>query len=200
VPDIVLITKIVSGGQTGADQAALDFAIERGISHGGWVPSGRRTEAGILPEKYLLMEMETADYSERTEKNVSEYDVTPIITHGRPTGGTEYTENMAGKHDKPFTHIDADAISEEDAAKLLRTWISENRIEVLNVEGPSASEDPEIYKTTNSPALKPTIKWELPMDLKAGRYKIQARFRDDVWPDMPRRIETPEFETSRSQD
>ena len=81
------IRKIISGGQTGADQAALDFAIDRGIPHGGWVPKGRKTETGMLPEKYQLKEMETASYSKRTEQNVIDSDGTFIISHGTLTGG-----------------------------------------------------------------------------------------------------------------
>lgn len=48
---------IVSGGQTGADQAGLDAAINLGIPYGGWIPKGRLTEDGPLPEKYQLQEM-----------------------------------------------------------------------------------------------------------------------------------------------
>jgi len=63
-----MITKIISGGQTGADQAALNFAIEHGIPHGGWIPKGRKTEDGILPEKYHLDEMPTASYVSLADK------------------------------------------------------------------------------------------------------------------------------------
>ena len=54
-----MIEKIISGGQTGADQAALDAAIKLGIPHGGWMPIGRMTEDGPLPDKYDLIEMPT---------------------------------------------------------------------------------------------------------------------------------------------
>jgi predicted Rossmann-fold nucleotide-binding protein len=69
-----MLTKIISGGQTGADQAALDAAIELGIPHGGWIPKGRLTEAGPLPEKYNLTEMPTKDYLKRTKQNVADSD------------------------------------------------------------------------------------------------------------------------------
>lgn len=68
--DGVMITKIISGGQTGADRAALDFAIKHTIPHGGWIPKGRKTEEGILPDNYQLREMETTSYSKRTEQNI----------------------------------------------------------------------------------------------------------------------------------
>ena len=65
-----MVNKIISGGQTGADQAALDVAIKLGIPHGGWIPKGRKTESGPLPDKYLLQEMPNGSYAKRTEKNV----------------------------------------------------------------------------------------------------------------------------------
>ena len=65
---MIKFERIVSGGQTGADQAALDVAIELAIPHGGWVPKGRRTERGPLPEKYRMKEMPTDSYPKRTEQ------------------------------------------------------------------------------------------------------------------------------------
>jgi hypothetical protein len=75
-----LIEKIISGGQTGADRDALDIAIELGIPHGGWLPKGRKTEEGPLPEKYQLEEMRAASYEMRTVKNVLEADGTLFHT------------------------------------------------------------------------------------------------------------------------
>jgi hypothetical protein len=116
-----MITKIVSGGQTGADQAALDVAIELGISHGGWIPKGRKTERGPLPSKYQLQEMPTASYPTRTERNVKDSDGTLIISHGELTGGSDYTRKMAEKHGKPWIHIDAKNHSVEAAVVMIRT-------------------------------------------------------------------------------
>jgi hypothetical protein len=82
------ITKIISGGQTSADQAVLDVAIKKGIPHGGWIPKVRLTEAGILPEKYQFKEMETGSYPKRTEQNVIDSDGTLIVSHGTLTGGS----------------------------------------------------------------------------------------------------------------
>jgi len=81
-----MIKKIISGGQTGADLAALDVAIKLGISHGGWIPKGRLTEAGVLDEKYKLTEMETSNYNKRTEQNVVDSDGTLIVSRGKLTG------------------------------------------------------------------------------------------------------------------
>jgi len=143
-----LIRRIISGGQTGADQAALDVAIELGIPHGGWVPKGRLTEAGPLPAKYRMTEMPTTDYPARTEKNVSDSDGTLIISRGEITGGSENTRKLAQNHGKPWIHVDANKHSVEAAVQLILAWISENKIAVLNVAGPRASKDREIYSTT----------------------------------------------------
>ena len=90
-----MLEKIVSGGQTGADRAALDFAIKQKIPHGGWVPKGGLAEDGPLPKKYKLTEMPTDSYQERTEQNVIDSDGTVIISHGKLTGGSAYTQKMA---------------------------------------------------------------------------------------------------------
>ena len=84
-----MIVKIISGGQSGVDRAALDAAIRLGIPHGGWVPKGRLAEDGPLPETYSLRETPTAVYAERTEKNVVDSDGTLIISRGELTGGSD---------------------------------------------------------------------------------------------------------------
>jgi len=140
--------KIISGGQTGADRAALDYAIEFNISYGGWVPKGRKTEDGRLPAKYILQEMQTSDYSKRTEKNILAADGTLIVSHGRLTGGSALTQFLAEKNDKPFFHVDFNRMSLEEAGKAVRIWVEKNEIETLNVAGPRASKDSAIYEAT----------------------------------------------------
>lgn len=140
-----MLTKIISGGQTGADQAALDVAIKMNISHGGWIPKGRLTEDGPLAEKYELQEMPTDSYPKRTEQNVIDSDGTVIITHDKLTGGSALTGKMAEKHTTPWLHLDMEQMSVPYAARMLQTWIIDNGIRVLNVAGPRASGDPEIY-------------------------------------------------------
>ena len=81
-----MLTKIISGGQTGADQAALDAAIAMDIPHGGWIPKGRLTEVGPLPEHYNLQEMPTKDYLKRTKQNVLDSDGTVVFSHGSSKG------------------------------------------------------------------------------------------------------------------
>jgi hypothetical protein len=143
-----MVKKIISGGQTGADRAALDIAIKLGISHGGWIPKGRLTENGVLDDKYHLKEMETANYNKRTEQNVMDSDGTLIISHGKLTGGSEYTRDMALGHGRPWLHIDLNKTESSQAARQINHWLAEHEIEVLNVAGPRASKDPAIYRST----------------------------------------------------
>jgi hypothetical protein len=144
-----MLKKIISGGQTGADRAALDAAMRLGIPHGGWIPKGRIAEDGPLDTAYRLLEMPTDSYAERTEKNVLESDGTLIISHGAPTGGTEYTRKMVLKHGKQMLHIDPDLYGNlADAASLVKDWIAIHNIEIMNVAGPRASKDSRIYSVT----------------------------------------------------
>jgi len=143
-----MLKKIISGGQTGADQAALDVAIKLGIPHGGWIPRGRKTETGVLDHKYNLKEMETFDYNKRTEQNVIDSDGTLIISHGRLSGGSDYTREMTLLHHRPWLHIDLNKRSAFQSAEKIKSWLTENEIEVLNVAGPRASKDPAIYQAT----------------------------------------------------
>jgi len=145
---VTKIKKIISGGQTGADRAALDIAIEQDIAHGGWIPKGRKTEEGTLPDKYQLQEMDTASYPKRTEKNVLDSDGTLIISYGKLNGGSALTQKLAKKHSRPRVHIDMDEFSIPDAANIVRSWVERNNIEILNVAGPRGSKDPGIYKMT----------------------------------------------------
>lgn len=141
-----MIKKIISGGQTGADQAALDVAIKLDIPHGGWIPKGRLTEAGPLHEKYQVDEMPTIGYNERTEQNVIDSDGTLIISHGKLFGGSAYTRDMALLHERPWLHIDLNKTSKFEAATKISGWIFANQIEILNVAGPRASKDPAIHQ------------------------------------------------------
>ncbi len=142
------IEKIISGGQTGADRAALDFAIEHNIPHGGWLPKGRKTEDGTLDLKYHLREMPTSNYSKRTEQNVLDADGTVIVSHGFLTGGSALTAEFAKKHKKPWIHIDLKELAIKEAAKMLDAWLTRHEIKVLNVAGPRARKDPSIYEAT----------------------------------------------------
>ncbi|MBN1546966.1 MAG: hypothetical protein JW902_09925 [Syntrophaceae bacterium] len=143
-----MLTKIVSGGQTGADIAALDFAMQHNISHGGWIPRGRLTEAGRLPDRYCLKEMPKRSYAERTEQNILDSDGTLIVSHGKLTGGSLLTRQYAKRLKRPWLHIDLDRYADvSDAADQVSRWLEEHAIRVLNVAGPRASKDPFIYRS-----------------------------------------------------
>jgi len=141
-----MLKKIISGGQTGADRAALDVALKFNIPHGGWIPKGRITQDGPLSDHYNLQEMPTASYPKRTEQNVIDSDGTLIFSRGDPTVGTAYTRKMVRKHKKHIFQIDLNLAASFDAASLILQWIDAHKIKTLNVAGPRASKDPEIYE------------------------------------------------------
>lgn len=143
------VNKIISGGQTGADRAALDFALENNIKMGGFVPKDRRAEDGRIPDKYSnLTETETLNYAERTELNILEADATIILSHGELQGGSLLTKQLAENHNKPFLHIDFLETSIESASFHAKAFLKSNDCEVLNVAGSRASGDAEIYAKT----------------------------------------------------
>lgn len=144
---------IVSGGQTGADRAALDFAIEHGLSHGGWCPRGRLAEDGIISPRYALRQTPSHRYSERTEWNVRDSDATVALTIAREvTGGTALTLACARRFGKPALHLSRSALaalrgdteSASAAASLLLAFLRENDVRALNVAGPRGSQEPEV--------------------------------------------------------
>ena len=141
-----MIKKIISGGQTGVDQAALDAAIDCGISYGGWLPAGRKTEYGPLPLRYIMEEMETASYPERTRKNVVSADATLIISHGQLTGGSALTAHIAKEMNFPYFHLDLDELNSRADLQKTAKWLQVIRPEILNVAGPRASSDSRIYQ------------------------------------------------------
>lgn len=136
------VRRLISGGQTGVDRAALDAARECGLGLGGWCPRGRRAEDGRVPEQYPLRETRTADYRERTRRNVLASDATLVLTRGKPTGGTAYTLGVVRRADKPSLVVDLD---DPPAIELVRGWLAANRVEALNVAGPRESLQPGIH-------------------------------------------------------
>ena len=143
------IDTIISGGQTGADRAALDFAICCGLNYGGWVPKGRTDELGVIPLCYSkLIDAGYEDSSIRTEWNVWDSDGTVIFSHGPLTGGSKLTAESAVKLGKPWLHVDLENLSELSAAEEFSKWIRKHNIRTLNVAGPRQSEDANIYRDT----------------------------------------------------
>ena len=140
------IFKIISGGQTGVDRAALDVAINLNIPHGGWCPEGRLAEDGIIPVKYKLVETSTSDYSERTIANIRDSDGTLIIIEhpfNEMSGGTLLTRDEVLKEKKPWLLINLLDAPEQCS---VIDWIHDNSIKVLNIAGPRESQCPGIYE------------------------------------------------------
>jgi hypothetical protein len=127
-----MIKKIISGGQTGADQGGLNAAIKNSIPHGGDIPKGRMTEDGVLPDKYNLKEVTTKSYQKRTEKNVMDADGTVIFTHGKLTGGSLLTQKKAIEHEKPVIHLDLNVVDIGGAVMELQRFIKNNTVEGRN--------------------------------------------------------------------
>jgi hypothetical protein len=134
--------KIVSGGQTGVDRAALDVAIALGVPHGGWCPKGRLAEDGTIGRQYQLVETDSPDYAQRTELNVLDSDATLILCRGEPTGGTELTRRLAERHRKP--HLVIDLLQPIDWPAV-RAWVAQRGTGTLNVGGPRESQCPGIH-------------------------------------------------------
>jgi len=139
-----MLERIVSGGQTGVDRAALDAAMARAVPCSGWCPRGRLAEDGTLDPKYPLQETPTRSYAQRTEWNVRDADATLILASSKLTGGTALTRDMARRYQKPCLVVDPD----RDDANVLRVmdWLRQSDIQVLNVAGPRESLQPGVYE------------------------------------------------------
>ena len=151
-----MLRKVISGGQTGADRAGLDFAIETDLEHGGYVPRGRKAEDGRIDDRYNLFELSTSSYPARTRRNIEESDGTVIFSLNlRLSGGTKLTLDLANKLGKPVLHIydtRKERISNPDSLRLeiqaLTDFLCSNKIEILNVAGPRESKEPGVYDWT----------------------------------------------------
>lgn len=136
--------KIVTGGQTGADRAALDAALAAGVPCGGWCPADRAAEDGQIPDRYPLTPLAGGGYDERTRQNVIDSDGTVIFSFGEPVGGTETTRQCCLKLRKPLLVIDAATTTPQSARQRLAGFIDRHGIRTLNVAGPRRSEQPDI--------------------------------------------------------
>jgi hypothetical protein len=138
------IGKIISGGQTGADRAALDFAIAHGIPHGGWCPHGRVAEDGPIKTRYRLTETPNPDPAQRTEWNVRDSDGTVIFTIAAALiGGSRRTAECARRYRRPLLHLSRQRDGTR-AGQKLSAFLLKQRIEILNVAGPRQSGEPEV--------------------------------------------------------
>ena len=137
---------IISGGQTGVDRAALDFAIAHGIAHGGWCPRWREADDGRIHPRYNLIEHPSDGYSGRTLANVQDSDATLLIAKGRLTPGTKLTLKFTRQLQKKYFILNLD--EKMNWPDLVRCWLEKNSIEKLNVAGASEAKRVGIYGAT----------------------------------------------------
>jgi hypothetical protein len=138
-----LFQKIVSGGQTGVDRAALDVAFEVGLPCGGWCPKGRKAEDGIIAACYPLQETSSDVYAQRTEWNVRDSDGTLVLTKGAPTEGTAFTIEVAARLGKPCLILDLDR---DPPPQAVHAWAARHQVRILNVAGPRESRHPGLHR------------------------------------------------------
>ena len=146
IANFIMIKKIISGGQTGVDQAALTAAIECHVAHGGWCPRGRLAENGSIPSQYQLTQTQSSDYDVRTRLNIEDSDGTLVLlpSHTKKiTDGTLLTMQYAQQKNKPLLVID---LSIEARIDKVIHWVQKNHIAVLNIAGPRESQSPGIYQ------------------------------------------------------
>jgi len=140
--------KVISGGQTGVDRAAIDAAIEQGIDYGGYIPKNRKAEDGRISDKYSkLIEIKETDYRVRTEKNVKQSNATLIIYFNQLYGGTLLTKEFAEKYKQDYLCIDL-LKETPNPIKKIRKWLEIVEPKILNIAGPRESTNPGIYETT----------------------------------------------------
>ncbi len=134
---------IISGGQTGVDRAALDFALRREIRCGGWCPAGRLAEDGVIDEKYPLKETFSSEVDERTTLNVTDSEATLILLFDYPPdSGTDFTIKQCRAQSRPYYVLQGKDTRE------LKAWLSEHKPTALNIAGPRESNAPGIYSRT----------------------------------------------------
>jgi hypothetical protein len=163
----VRLEKIISGGQTGVDRAALDVAIALQIPCGGWCPRGRRAEDGRIADRYPLQELDSPFYRDRTLQNVVDSDGTLILTVGKLSGGTRLTKNVAEQKHKPCLVVD---LKDSPDVAVVDAWLREQRIHTLNVAGPRTSQAPDAYRLATSLLLR-LLSPPPPVPAKASRGK-----------------------------
>ena len=144
------IEKIISGGQTGVDRAALDVALARGIPAGGWCPKGRSAEDGVIDAAYPLSETPSADPAERTERNAGDATATLILVDGPADAGTRHTMRVARDLGRPWLAVDLGDPSERADLAATARWLDDNHVRVLNIAGPRESNARGIYRAAAS--------------------------------------------------
>jgi hypothetical protein len=142
------LRKIISGGQTGVDRAALDACMAAGFPCGGWCPAGRKAEDGEIPVHYPLLELWSGNYNDRTRKNISDSDATLIIYENNLSGGTLLTCDFANDSRKPVFLFKVSPFFIEGQLEQLVGFLEANQVETLNIAGPRASQWAKAYESS----------------------------------------------------
>lgn len=144
---LATVKVIISGGQTGADRAALEFAKAFSIPYGGWCPKGRKAEDGAIPSSYTLAETQSASYIQRTKFNIRDSDATLIFNTGELTDGTATTLKNAQLSEKPALVLALDHAPFEQQAETLALWLQKHQPQLLNIAGPRESKRVGIHQS-----------------------------------------------------
>jgi hypothetical protein len=131
-----VLTKIVSGGETGVDRGALDAALAARFPCGGWCMPDRTADDGLIAEGYPVTPIAAGGYRQRTRQNVIDSDGTLILHHECLKGGTRLTRNLCALEKKPFIILDAQRLPHTAAADAAFAFVQQHHIGVLNVAGP----------------------------------------------------------------
>lgn len=143
-----MLEKIISGGQTGVDRAALDVALNNNFPCGGFCPKSRIAEDGIIDARYPLQEHTSENYAKRTLENILLGDGTLIIYTQELRGGTALTVRFCKDHNRPYTLVDAQQNNVAQAVKIAHNFIQQHNINILNIAGPRKSQWPDGYQYT----------------------------------------------------
>ncbi len=143
-----MIEKIVSGGRTGVEMAALDAAIKVGMAYGGWIPKNNGEFGDMKANKYNLTEMSTTHRVETFKKNIRESDGTLMLSHGTLSKDVKTTKNTIQRYSTPLLHVDLSSTNAFNAASLINDWLIDNDLNILHVTGPTENEDDNIYSAT----------------------------------------------------
>lgn len=176
-------------GQTGADRAALDWALAHGVECGGWCPKGRKADDGPIDPKYPLKETPSGSYIQRTEWNVRDSDATVLFSIGPTlTGGSLKTMDFARKHKKPWLHLCA---GDNAAADKLKAFTEEHRVKILNVAGPRASKEDRVGEFVMS-----TLEKAFCLILAGERGEMQVASRESMPKTSIDSLEAPQWPSS----
>jgi hypothetical protein len=155
------LVAIVSGGQTGADRAGLQAAIDLDLGWGGWAPKGWHAEDGEIPLVYRerMKQTSSSDYGMRTRLNVQDSDGTLIVSFGEKlTGGSEFTQKTCERMNKSHLHLVLPERGQTRIPEAVRAgvleWIEKAKISILNVAGPRESKENGLHQ-----AVRDALVW-----------------------------------------